>query len=363
MNATCRNAKVGFGGLLCLITLLTLGPATTLYGQSSTGDPGVAFGVALGMHNPEPGADYRGHLWEIARLGAGHVSLVVAWCQQRVTSSELSPCDATASDASVIEAMRYAEALGLDVMLFPLIVMQETAPGQWRGTMQPEPIDRWWQQYEDFILHYARLAASHGVETYSVGSELGSMEQDLDRWLTLIRRVRAVFAGDVIYSANWDRAHETPFWDALDAVGVSAYFELRTGDDGDEGDLPARAALVDAWQVHRASLVTLANAHDRPLVLTEIGYPSIASAADEPWNYMVEAPLALTLQARLFDVAFEVLRGMDELSRVYVWSWYDEGGPQSRGYTPRRKPAAAVLRQWFAGESERGSLPDFNTEY
>lgn len=354
------RALVASMSLLILLALASVGAA---YAQAAEGELPVAHGVALGMHNPDSGADYRGHLWEIARLGAGHVSLVISWCQHDVTSSELTPCDATASDESVIEAMRYAEALGLDVMVFPLIVMRETAPGQWRGTMQPDSRDIWWQQYEDFIMHYAQLAASHGADTYSVGSELGSMEQDTGRWLALIRRVRAVFDGEVIYSANWDRAHETPFWDALDAVGVSAYFELPTGARPDRGELPSRAALLDAWAVHSASLVALARAHERPLFLTEIGYPSIASAADEPWNYLVEAPLALMLQARLFDVAFEVLRGVDELSRVYVWSWYDEGGPESRGYTPRLKPAAAVLRRWFEGEPQNGSLPDFNTEY
>ena len=37
----------------------------------------------------------------------------------------------------------------------------------------------------------------------------------------------------------------------------------------------------------------------------------------------------------------------DRFGGVYFWNWYGWGGPTSRGYTPRNKPALDELRAFF----------------
>ena len=72
-------------------------------------------------------------------------------------------------------------------------------------------------------LLYAFLAAWAKAEIFCVGVELDRTAIGPRReraWRELIAAVRVLYPGAVTYAANWDRAGEIPFWDALDFVGV-----------------------------------------------------------------------------------------------------------------------------------------------
>lgn len=46
----------------------------------------------------------------------------------------------------------------------------------------------------------------------------------------LIRQIRRVYHGPLTYAANWSGEYkQIRFWDALDYVGIQAYFPLRHG--------------------------------------------------------------------------------------------------------------------------------------
>ena len=98
------------------------------------------------------------------------------------------------------------------------------AAGEWRGKLAPTDRDRWYESYRSFILHYASLAEACGAQEFSVGSELGSMQVDAERWRSLIATVRANYRGRLLYSANWDDYESVPFWRDLDAIGVTGYY-------------------------------------------------------------------------------------------------------------------------------------------
>ena len=38
------------------------------------------------------------------------------------------------------------------------------------------------------------------------------------------------------------------------------------------------------------------------------------------------------------------------LAGALFWNWWGPGGPEDRWYTPKGKPAEAVLRRWFRRE-------------
>jgi len=71
-------------------------------------------------------------------------------------------------------------------------------------------------------------------------------------------------------------------------------------------------------------------------------------ALAEPWDEGAAAPVdARALEAqRLGFAAFRAaFAATPWLDGFYVWSWYGWGGPGSRGYTPRGKPAAREVEQ------------------
>lgn len=279
---------------------------------------------------------------EIAALGATDVALVMAWRQHDVASTAVAAAADSATDDDVAAALDLAAARGLAATLFPIVILDVVAPGQWRGTLAPADVDAWWQSYERYITHAATLAAAHRAAGLVVGSELGSTEHWRERWYHLISRVRRTFKGRLLYSANWDHWQEVSFWDRLDGLGVTGYFELTQRDDADV------ATLTTAWRAARRDLAAAATARKLPLWLTEVGYVSRDGATRAPWDYLRGTAIDLEEQRRAFAALAAAWAGEPALAGLFVWEWSGAGGPGDGGYTPRGKPAACELRAWFA---------------
>ncbi len=303
------------------------------------GLPAPQRGIALGLFASEHRlAVYAPLLEEIRAAGATRVELVLRWSQARPGSTRIQPSAATPSDAVVMEVIAAARKLGLKVALLPTIHIQGRG---WRGEIPPSPT--WWKAYRRFLLHVAHLAARGGVDLLSVGSELVLVERDAASWRALIAEVRGVFRGRLTYSANWDHYAPITFWDALDAVSISAYPSL--------GDATTEAELVQAWAGARARIEAFARARGKPLILSEVGYPGHALAARRPWDYGADAPRDLALQARCYAAFFRAWAGTR--AEIYLWNWF--GRPQDAGYSPRGKPALKVLRRWYRSPAAGGA--------
>jgi hypothetical protein len=91
----------------------------------------------------------------------------------------------------------------------------------------------------------------------------------------------------------------------------------------------------------------------RPVVLTEVGYPSQAIAARHPWDYTRAGKVDLAAQERLYRALYLAWSEVPELGGVYIWNWFGDGGGGDNGYTPRGKPSEKVIRHWFGAEQER----------
>ncbi|MBK9031893.1 MAG: hypothetical protein IPL61_11295 [Myxococcales bacterium] len=266
---------------------------------------------------------------------------MVGWRQRDVRATELGPGPITPSDDEVTAALAAAAARGLAATVFPIVVLDVTGPGQWRGTLAPTDVDAWWSAYERFILHYAALAAAHDAAALVVGSELGSTEHWRERWYHLIGRARRAFTGRLLYSANWDHWREVSFWPRLDAVGVTGYFELAQRDDADV------ATLAAAWRAARTELRAGARQHGKPLWLTEVGYVARDGATRAPWDYLRATAIDLEEQRRAFAALAAAWAGDDVLAGLFVWEWSGAGGADDGGYTLRGKPARCELAAWY----------------
>ena len=315
-------------------------------------------GVALGLFASDPGYDYGHLLDEIQATGASDVLIAVVWAQQRVDSARVHrshrPTTTTANDATVLRTLRQARDRSLRVTLFPIVRLEEHRADEWRGRIAPlAGVDAWFSSYSDYLLVMADLAQQGGAQRLSVGSELLSMERHERHWRALIARVRGRFDGALLYSANWDHYEPLRFWDALDAIGVTAYFELapdpRNNKSNDDDD------LLRAWVAPRRALLDFARRQRKPLVLTEVGYPSRTTAAWHPWDETARADLDVALQARLYR-AFCASWKHTDVAGFYVWNWFGFGGDNDGGYTPRGKPAAQALARCLADKAWDGPM-------
>lgn len=251
------------------------------------------------------------------------------------------------TDAGLRETISRARARGIRTLLKPHIWLREDVPGQWRGTIGFDTEADWtaWEaDYRTLILHYARLAADNHADLLSVGVELHrSVRERPAFWRALIAEVRQVYDGPVTYGANWDReVLDVAFWDALDFIGVHAYFPLTSNLDA------SVAQLEQGWGEHVRLLQGLCDRHDRQILFTEIGYRSIAGAAIEPWNFTVDGPVDAQEQADAYEALFRVFWSQDWFAGVFLWEWVT--GDTSGGdddYSPQHKPAETVLSRWF----------------
>ena len=302
-------------------------------------------GVGLGLFATDPNYDYGPLLDEIVQVGATDVLIVVAWYQHDVGAHQIAPRRGySPSRGTVQRTLLQAKKRGLRTSLLPIVRLVKRTRTQWRGKIRPRAGPAaWFDSYGRYLDEMAEAAAGADIDRLGVGSELLSMERYADAWRALIARVRARFSGRLYYSANWDHFDPIQFWDALDEVAVTAYFELAP----DERP-PSDAALRRAWRGPKRQLAALAARVNKPLVISEIGYPSKRTAARYPWDETRKAPIDLALQTQLYRAFCDSFSDARILSGFFVWNWFGFGGPDDGGYTPRQKPAARALSACLA---------------
>jgi hypothetical protein len=295
-------------------------------------------GYALGFFYGEEDADYEALLWEAARQGATAINLVVMRTQEDILASRIRPSAAhTPKDSVIRRTVGYARQLGMKVALMPIIHLENRGPGRWRGVLEPEDEEGWWASYEEFVFHYAKIAGEEGVDWFFVGSELGSLEADVVRWANIIEEVRELGDFSVTYSANWDRFEKTPFWNRLDAIGISLYEPVL------EDAVDAQKAEIATFRAHVESF---ASRHDSPIIVSEFGFPSRPSAQSQPWNASGEATADLATQETLTERTLDVWCGVETLESVFIWNLHGIGGGLDSNFDIRRKPVAGALTQW-----------------
>jgi len=249
-----------------------------------------------------------------------------------------------------------AHELGLKVFLKPHLWVRR---GAWCGEINPstpERTARFFERYERFVLHHARLAQDAGADLFSVGVELCAMSGDPERWRRLIERIRQIYRGPLVYAANWNEVARVPFWDALDYIGVQFYAPLADTVDATDEAMSARLAT------ELDQLGELAQRTHKQVLFTEVGYKAIRGTAVQPhlWPEQLrkaDVEISLPAQAQAYRVFFQGVWRRPWLGGVYIWKWFSD--PESSeedagGFSPRAKPAESVLRSAFRPASPAG---------
>jgi len=283
----------------------------------------------------------RDELQRLRTLGFNAIALMPFAGQRALDSNEIRRFDRRASgetDLSMILAATRAHRLGMAVMLKP----QVWPFGSGDATrIQPSDFSKWLDSYEEFIIHAALVAREASAEWFSIGTELTRTE-NRSEWLHLIRVVRTLYPGAITYAANFDAFESTPFWRELDAIGVDAYFPLSTKPDATDDELRRGAEQV----VKR--LEAISRRAGKPLIATEIGYPTTDAPWIEPWREQRDRPASGVDQARAFDAMLGALSRSRAVAGFFIWKYEsDPNRTDGAGYLPRNKPSERVIRRYL----------------
>jgi len=303
-------------------------------------------GVAFQLHRMDwMDTQYHTYIDKIRDVGANTVLFVVKAYQSNGRSNEIYlDLRWAPDDASLGRLIDYAHSKGLHVMLMPIVLLQHPRGDEWRGKIEPDSWDAWWDSYASMIWHFATLSESHKVDVLVVGSELVSTEGQTDRWIDLIKRIRGWYKGMLTYSANWDHYDDKyiKFWDHLDLIGINSYWTL-----GNDSNVSVDE-IVANWRKIQDRLMAFREKVGRPVVMIEVGWCPIANAAKDPWDYTPpesEVPTDLDLQRKLYEGFFRAWYGVKGFGGFMIWEWGSDSN--GRGYSPEGKPAERVLREWL----------------
>lgn len=247
-----------------------------------------------------------------------------------------------------VETVNLAKAAELKVMLKPQVYV----PGSWTGELDyenPKDWEAWEREYEAYILPMARLAEEKEVELFCFATEfkIGAVKREAF-WRALIKKIRATYSGKLIYAANWDNYENIPFWDALDYVGINAYFPLL------DVATPRVKDLKIAWQSTLTTMTRFQKKVKRPILFTEFGYLAVDGCAYNTWELeskMRTMPLNEDAQANALDALFQVFSEQAWWHGGFLWKWYPnlegEGAKKKMDYTPQGKKGEQTLQKWY----------------
>lgn len=249
------------------------------------------------------------------------------------------------------ETVRLAKASGLKVMLKPQVYV----PGSWTGDLDyadESDWETWERSYEDYILPMASLAEEKQVEIFCFATEfkIAAVKREAF-WRALIKKIRTRYSGKLVYAANWDNYENIPFWDALDYVGVNAYFPLI------EDKTPKVKDLKNAWQPILKTMQTFQKKVKRSILFTEFGYLAVDGCAYNTWELeanMRKMPLNEEAQANALEALFQVFWEQNWWHGGFLWKWYPnllgEEARKHMDYTPQGKQGEQTLREWYGAE-------------
>jgi len=249
-----------------------------------------------------------------------------------------------------LEGLKITTDLGREKGVESILKPHLWVKGEWPGAISMTSENDWTQwfvQYTEFILYYAGYAEFHQIPILCIGTELELSSTREKEWRKLIQEIRLVYHGELTYAANFTEYEKIRFWDALDYIGIQAYFPLT---DKTNPDL---ITLKKGWEKKIGEIEKVQTRFHKPVIFTEIGYCNTVDAAIEPWiwpNQRKEIELSEEVQALCYQAFFETAWKKDWLAGAYFWKWYPQPRDRDPDFTPQNKKAQEVMMNFFTAE-------------
>ncbi len=308
--------------------------------------------------------------WNLAHLvkplGANWVRLHIMCHQETYTSLSITCQDGSGDRAAELaHATRTAHGLGLRVMWeYPLDLTND--PAHWAGDIgkgftSAEQWAGWFAAYTAELVKMAGLAQANGVDALGIGQEISGTTGREAEWRALVAAVRAVYSGPLIYSSDQEADWlGITWWDAVDYIGIHPYdFQVAAGRNGTLETMKA------FWKPKVARLGQLSRQWDRPVVITEIGYPS-QDGISRGWNFWMQNWEVDTQEsADLYQALIESFDGQPWFHGLFPYpieAPHNPAEPLNIQLTIWPKPAYEVIRAYYGAPPLPTAAPQVKPE-
>ncbi|MCD6427440.1 MAG: endo alpha-1,4 polygalactosaminidase [Caldisericaceae bacterium] len=291
--------------------------------------------------------------------GFNQIAICIIWYQKTKDSVTIREDEnMSPPDEKIVYLIEEAHKRGMGVMLRPYVNIEEG--NSWEGQIDfgnnSSLWGRWFESYERFVLHYAKIAQEEDVELFSVGAELEGTVNETGHWEKVIKDVRKVYNGKILYAANWGNEENVKFFDKLDYISLDFYPTLSEKKNPSESDF--ENALRNECIPQLRSLYLK---YKKPIILSETGFRSIDSAYTDPWDYEKKGKTDYEMQAELYKAILNTLYKEDFIKGIFLWyappslTEYTEDFDKyyKNDYAFFDKPAEEVIKRVFLS-SETG---------
>ncbi len=252
------------------------------------------------------------------------------------------------NDECMIFLAHQAKILNMIAMMKPHIYMGRNG---WPGEIKMLNKKDWgifFQDYKNWIIHYAMIAEIYKIPILCVGNELaGATVGHENEWVKLVKQIRKIYDGKITYGANWSNEfEELKFWDQFDYIGISEYYPLSKKVN------PTNKELEDGAIIIAKKIEEISTRFNKHVLFTEVGFRS----SDRSWQTALEGEsrnsVNLQSQKRCYNTLFRAMYKKHWLAGMYWWKWpsslYIDSDSQNSLYTPLNKPSEEVIKYWYS---------------
>lgn len=242
-------------------------------------------------------------------------------------------------DEEIKATIRYAQSLGLDVILKPMI---NCADGTWRAYINFFDIDvvcepkwsDWFLAYRNFLLHYAKIAQECGATMFVVGCELVSSDHREAEWRKLIDDVRGSYKGLITYNCDKYQEDHLTWWDAVDVISSSGYYPY------------------NQWDKELLRIEKVVKKYNKPFFFCEAGAPSVEAGDLLPNDWTNKGKVSLEAQTRFYEGMLSACAKVDFVLGFGLWDWKAQiySAKQATNdidYAFYNKPAEKLIKDYY----------------
>ncbi|GAF64593.1 hypothetical protein BTS2_1486 [Bacillus sp. TS-2] len=243
-------------------------------------------------------------------------------------------------DDEVKWAIKKAKSLNLKVCLKPVVNVED---GTWRAHINFFDLDvpcepkwsQWFESYQDFIIHYAKIAEETKCEMFCIGCEMVQTERRDHEWKSLIKEVRNVYSGLITYNCDKYQEGQVTWWNEVDLISSSGYYP------------------ISDWERQKSRIKSVVAKEKKPFFFMEAGCPSRdgSSLVPNDWN-LNKGKINLTEQDEYYRMMFKSMETEDWFYGFMLWDWpaqlYSEKEAYlNDDYCVYGKPASKTIKNFF----------------